>query len=117
MNRRSFLSLSAGTLSASVLGQSPALSAQRETAPHPLAPVPATTDRTGEVHMMGYSTLAFKVLTADSHGSLFMAEHHNLQRGGPPLHMHPHQDETFYVLEGEYIAEVGGKRVSLHPGD
>jgi len=66
---------------------------------------------------MGYSTLAFKVLTDDSHGALFMAEQHMKQRGGPPLHKHPHQDEMFYVLEGDFIIEVGGKRHTLHAGD
>ena len=66
---------------------------------------------------MGYSSMAFKVLTQDSHGDLFMIEHHMHQRGGPPLHVHPHQDETFYVLEGEFVAEVGTERHTLRAGD
>ena len=115
MDRRSFLSLSAATVTASALGQSAGVSGSAKLQPIP--PVLAATDRTGEMHTMGYSHLAFKVLTSDSHGSLFMMEHHMEQRGGPPQHMHPHQDETFYVLEGEFIAEVGGKRFQLHPGD
>jgi quercetin dioxygenase-like cupin family protein len=110
MQRRSFLSLSAAAVASSALGQPTAT-------PEPIPPVLAGTDRTGTMHSMAYSALAYKVLTRDSGGSLFMMEHHMHQRGGPPLHMHPHQDETFYVLEGEYIAEVGGKRFNLHPGD
>ena len=113
MHRRSFLSLTASTLAASALGQAPKPTPTTQ----PIPPVLANTDRTGELHTMGYSTMAFKVLTQDSHGDLFMIEHHMNKRGGPPLHVHPHQDETFYVLEGEFIAEVGGKRFPLHPGD
>jgi quercetin dioxygenase-like cupin family protein len=122
MQRRSFLSLATSTVVASALGQSPANSASKPAPPkqsnaQPIPPVLANTDRTGELHTMGYSSMAFKVLTQDSHGDLFMIEHHMHQRGGPPLHVHPHQDETFYVLEGEFVAEVGGKRFNLHPGD
>lgn len=117
MHRRSFLSLSAGALTSRVLAQPLEHVPAPSSAEDPLPPVLANHDRTGELHTMGYSQLAFKVLTSDSHGSLFMAEHHMTRRGGPPLHMHPHQDETFYVLEGEYIAEVGGKQVTLHAGD
>ena len=118
MHRRSFLSLTTSTVAASALGQSPAASKSKP-APsgQPIPPVLANTDRTGEMHTMGYSSMAFKVLTQDSDGDLFMIEHHMNKRGGPPLHVHPHQDETFYVLEGEFIAEVGGKRFNLHPGD
>lgn len=122
MQRRSFLSLTASTVTASLLGQSPGNSVSKSTskpasAGKPIPPVLANTDRTGELHTMGYSAMAFKVLTQDSHGDLFMIEHHMNKRGGPPLHVHPHQDETFYVLEGEFIAEVGGKRFNLHAGD
>ena len=115
MHRRSFLSLAAGTVSAAALGQSSTPAAQD---PSPLIqPVVDHQDRTGNLHRMPYSTLAFKVLTADTQGSLFAMEHNSLRKGGPPRHVHPHQDEWFYVLEGEYIAEVGDKRVTLHPGD
>jgi len=119
MHRRSFLSLAAGTVSAAALGQSPTPApAPAAKEPSPLAhPVVAHQDRTGNLHRMPYSTLAFKVLTADTQGSLFAMEHNSLRKGGPPRHVHPHQDEWFYVLEGEYIAEVGDKRVTLHPGD
>ena len=118
MQRRSFLSLTASTVVASALGQSLTDSASKPApSEQPIPPVLANTDRTGEMHTMGYSSMAFKVLTQDSQGDLFMIEHHMHQRGGPPLHVHPHQDETFYVLEGEFIAEVGGKRFNLHPGD
>src|SRR3972149_10170118 len=30
--------------------------------------------------------------------------------GGPPLHVHRHEDEVFYVLEGEAEFQLGGQR-------
>ncbi|MGH9597489.1 MAG: cupin domain-containing protein [Edaphobacter sp.] len=119
MHRRSFLSLAAGTVSAAALGQpyTPASAAAAQEPSPFIQPVLSHQDRTGDLHRMPYSTLAFKVLTADTQGAMFAMEHHNLRKGGPPRHVHPHQDEWFYVLEGDYIAEVGDKRVSLNPGD
>jgi mannose-6-phosphate isomerase-like protein (cupin superfamily) len=36
---------------------------------------------------------------------------------GAPLHVHHEQDEWLYILGGEFVAEVGGKRMRLKPGD
>ncbi len=36
---------------------------------------------------------------------------------GAPLHVHHEQDEWLYILGGEFVAEVGGKRFRLKPGD
>ena len=66
---------------------------------------------------MGYSSLAFKVLSSDTGGNLFVIEHSHLVPGGPPLHLHLYQDEWFYVLEGEVAFQVGDKRVQLKPGE
>jgi mannose-6-phosphate isomerase-like protein (cupin superfamily) len=111
MHRRSFLSLAAGTVSAAALGQSSASVATP--AAHEASslahPVLAHQDRTGDLHRMTFSTLAFKVVTQDTQGSLFAMESTSLKKGGPPRHVHPHQDEWFYVLEGEFIAEIGDK--------
>ena len=38
-------------------------------------------------------------------------------KGGPPLHIHPDQDEMFYVLEGEYIFQVGEDKHQMEAGD
>lgn len=37
--------------------------------------------------------------------------------GGAPLHLHHEQDEWLYILAGEFVAEVGGKRFRLKTGD
>lgn len=38
-------------------------------------------------------------------------------KGGPPLHIHLHQDEWFYVVEGDYKFQVGEDIHFLRAGD
>jgi len=58
-----------------------------------------------------------KVSSSDTDGDLFVIENTNDSRGGPPRHLHHEQEEWFYVVEGEYVAEIGGERYRLVPGD
>lgn len=37
--------------------------------------------------------------------------------GGPPLHIHPYQDEWFYIIEGNYLFQVGNTRYEMRQGD
>jgi mannose-6-phosphate isomerase-like protein (cupin superfamily) len=74
-------------------------------------------DRLGKERSVGLSKTAFKVVTADTKGALFVMENVISKRGGPPLHLHHNEDEYFYVLEGEFIVEIGGQRFQLGPGD
>jgi mannose-6-phosphate isomerase-like protein (cupin superfamily) len=36
---------------------------------------------------------------------------------GAPLHLHHQQDEWLHILAGDFVAEVGGRRMRLRPGD
>ena len=36
---------------------------------------------------------------------------------GPGRHIHHRQDETFFFLEGKFIAEVAGEKHEFEPGD
>jgi quercetin dioxygenase-like cupin family protein len=119
MQRRTFLSLAAGAASAAACRQSSASPSPAQATPTSslVHPVLSHEDRSGETRSIGYSTLSYKVLTQDTHGDLFAAEHSFRRKGGPPRHLHPHQDEWFYVIEGEFIAEIGDKHFTLHPGD
>ncbi len=74
-------------------------------------------DRLGEYLGNSTSDFSFKVSTEDSHGSLVVVEVTNHARGGVPRHIHYEQDEWFYVVEGEYLLEVGQERFRLKPGD
>jgi mannose-6-phosphate isomerase-like protein (cupin superfamily) len=74
-------------------------------------------DRYGQQRTMGFDHLSFKVGSADTDGRLFIVEHAHLLHGGPPLHLHPHQEEWFYVMEGEVAFQVGEQRVTLGSGE
>jgi mannose-6-phosphate isomerase-like protein (cupin superfamily) len=60
------------------------------------------------------------VRSSDSEGRLaifvFPPGDHHAYRGAP-LHVHHKQDEWIYVMTGEFVAEVGGERMRLKPGD
>jgi mannose-6-phosphate isomerase-like protein (cupin superfamily) len=117
MKRRTFLASAAALLPVVEL-QSFALGQLAAAAP-PATPrvVAAGEDRLGEHHSRGYSSILFKVLPSETNGGLFVVEHMNLVQGGPPLHMHLHQEEWFYIVEGEVAFQVGDSRKQLHAGD
>ena len=77
--------------------------------------------RTGKhLKMKGVTlnVLDLKISSKDTNGSLSFFEQTGFTpMGGPPLHIHPHQDEYFYVLEGEYQFQVDQDRYRLSPGD
>ncbi|ADV83217.1 Cupin 2 conserved barrel domain protein [Terriglobus saanensis SP1PR4] len=112
MQRRSFLSLAAGAISATALGQ-----ASADTPSSVLHPVDLGQDRLNETHSLGITNIAFKVLTRDTNGELFIIEHTTRKKGGPPRHIHPNQDEWFYVIEGKFLFEVGKDRIVLRQGE
>ena len=81
--------------------------------------VPAGRDRfRGQREIRLTRTLIdIKVSTLDTDGALSVAEITSLQKGGPARHLHHEQDEWFYVVEGEYVIEVGEERYEPGPGD
>ena len=117
MKRRSFLKVAAAAfpvagLDTFTLGQAAAARAVEG-----LHPVGAGQDRLGEKHSLGFSTILFKVLPRETDSSLFVIEHKGLGHGGPPVHFHLHQDEWFYVMEGEVLFQVAGERKTLRAGE
>jgi quercetin dioxygenase-like cupin family protein len=114
MQRRSFLKTAAAILPAASL-QAFAFDqpSPNQTEVHV---VPSGEDRLDEDHSLGFSTILFKVLPRETSNGLFVIEHIHLT-GGPDLHIHPHQEEYFYLLEGEVVFQVGDARTHLNPGD
>ena len=49
-------------------------------------------------------------------GNYSLIEQWMPQGYGPPPHVHPYEDEMFWVIEGEMTVEVGGKTLVLGPG-
>ena len=85
----------------------------------PAAYVPAGGDRFRRQRDIHYTrtVIDIKVSTLDTDGGLSVAEITTLEKGGPVRHLHHEQDEWWYVVEGEYVIEVGEERYELGPGD
>ena len=60
--------------------------------------------------------LVFKVTGEDTQGALdyFIVEVG--PNGGPPLHVHHHQEETIHVLSGRFKVRIGDELHMLEPG-
>lgn len=112
LDRRSFLGAALAALPMAALGQ-----AGKTSTPARASVVPGGEDRQGEHHSIGVSSTDFKVATQDSRGALFILEHSNHKKGGPPRHLHHNEDEWFYAMEGDYVLEVGTERFHLRAGD
>src|SRR3954469_6498942 len=64
------------------------------------------------------NTLDIKISGKDTENDLAVFEQTGLSpKGGPPLHIHPNQDEWFYVIEGEYLFQVGEDKFQMKGGD
>jgi quercetin dioxygenase-like cupin family protein len=70
-----------------------------------------------QLSIWGLLPLSTKLSSKDTGGELFIFEHNNMGKGGPPRHVHPEQDEWFYVIKGEYAFEIGEKKFRLTQGD
>ncbi|WP_420149707.1 cupin domain-containing protein, partial [Spirosoma sp.] len=74
----------------------------------------------GPIKLKGVNAnvLSVKVSGSDTDGDLAVFEQTSLSPGrGTPLHMHPAQDEIFYVVEGAYYFQVGDEKYHLKVGD
>ena len=59
----------------------------------------------------------FLVTGAESGGSYFAIEALVPPGGGPPMHIHRNEHETFYVLEGHCTFHLGDDTIVAGPGD
>ncbi|UYQ93189.1 cupin domain-containing protein [Chitinophaga horti] len=73
--------------------------------------------RFGEKTTVGLSPNNIKVSSKDTDAQLTVFDYTGREKGGPPLHLHPHQDETFYIVEGRYLFQVGEEQFTLQAGD
>jgi quercetin dioxygenase-like cupin family protein len=116
MKRRSFLKGAAAAFPAAGMGAF-ALGQGASTPAGEVNLVGAGEDRLGEAHSLGFSTILFKVLSRETGDGLLVIEHKGLGHGGPPVHFHLHQEEWFYVMEGEVLFQLGGERKTLKAGE
>jgi quercetin dioxygenase-like cupin family protein len=74
----------------------------------------------GHIQLKGVNAniIDVKISGSDTDGDLAIFEQTSLSPGrGTPLHVHPNQDEIFYVLEGAYRFKIGDEVHSLSAGD
>jgi quercetin dioxygenase-like cupin family protein len=67
--------------------------------------------------LFGSNPVDIKVSINDTDGRLSISEYTGYTKGGPPLHVHPFQDEVFIILEGEHLFQVGEEQFHLTAGD
>lgn len=74
----------------------------------------------GHLKLKGVNTnvLDVKISGKDTNNGFAMFEQTSLSQGrGTPLHVHPYQDEMFYVVEGEYYFQIGEDKFRLSVGE
>lgn len=80
--------------------------------------VPAGGDRFQEQReVFGTRAIDVKVSALDTNGSQCIFEITDVLKGGVARHFHHEQEEWFYVVESEYIIEIGDERYELGSGD
>lgn len=68
------------------------------------------------LHGPGGDVLVHKITSKDSGGTLLLSDYLLPAGGGTPLHVHAHEDETFFVVDGEVTFFVDGKRLVAEAG-
>lgn len=115
MQRRKFLLATAATIPALAIGQN--FKSQPKRSKKGFV-VKATESRFNEKTLLGgKSPNDIKVSSKDTSGDLTIFEYTGNEKGGPPLHVHPRQDEIFFIMEGEYLFQVGEDKYNLKAGD
>ncbi len=62
------------------------------------------------------SHITFKLTGGDTNGEMTLIETIAAPRSGPPPHVHGREDETFYILEGEFEFLAGEEKVRTSAG-
>ena len=87
------------------------------TAPRDAVLVRADTDRFGASFTFLDATFCVVLSGTDTGQRACSVDTNRHRRGGPPVHVHPDQDEWFLIREGEFDIRVGDVTHHLMPGD
>ncbi|HWB95985.1 MAG TPA: cupin domain-containing protein, partial [Bryobacteraceae bacterium] len=87
------------------------------TAPPEALLIPAGATANGHPLDIYGSWILPKLTGAQTGGNLAILESITPPGGGPPYHVHHREEEGFYVLEGEFLFEIGDRRIHAKPGD
>jgi quercetin dioxygenase-like cupin family protein len=58
----------------------------------------------------------FKVIAKDTNGAYSLAENRRDPGGGVDPHTHSIEDESFYVIEGQFVFQIGDRRIEAPAG-
>jgi len=61
--------------------------------------------------------LSFLAVGEQTGGAYALIETANQPSTGVPMHVHGREDETWFVLEGEFTFQVGGQTLNAYAGD
>jgi mannose-6-phosphate isomerase-like protein (cupin superfamily) len=78
-------------------------------------PIQIPNDGGKKINILGIP-MVIRVHGRDTGGIVSVVESHDVAGGGPPLHIHHREDETFQILEGEYEWTVGDKKFLAKAG-
>ncbi|MEO7044925.1 MAG: cupin domain-containing protein [Ferruginibacter sp.] len=80
--------------------------------------VEADKDRWNEDTIFGKEkNMKCKVSGKDTNNILYVVEENDPVDVGPPLHIHPNQDEVFFITKGNYLVKIGEEVFDLKKGD
>ena len=80
--------------------------------------VGADKDRFNEDTIFGKEkNMKCKVSGKDTNNELYVVEENDPKDVGPPLHIHPNQDEVFFITKGNYLVKIGDELFNLKKGD
>jgi quercetin dioxygenase-like cupin family protein len=72
---------------------------------------------TGPMYWGPGDRVTFLVTGAESGGACFIIEVTVPAGGGPPLHIHHFEEESFYLLQGTLTIQAAGRTFQASPGD
>jgi mannose-6-phosphate isomerase-like protein (cupin superfamily) len=74
--------------------------------------------RQGQTYrLFGGDIVTLKAVGHDTHGTYTVLETTTPPGAGPPPHLHLREDETFYILAGEFEFTVAERTLRVGPGD
>ncbi|MCB0009439.1 MAG: quercetin 2,3-dioxygenase [Anaerolineales bacterium] len=71
----------------------------------------------GEAYWFFGDRFNYLLTGQQSEGRLFILKADVSPGNGPLPHLHHHEDETFYVISGELLFQVGDESIAAGPGD
>jgi mannose-6-phosphate isomerase-like protein (cupin superfamily) len=75
-----------------------------------------TTDQGQSIRMAPDEALLFKAVGEETGGLLDYFEVMAAPKAGPPEHIHHQNDESLYILEGEFMVKIADRLLKAPPG-